>query len=225
MGFIAEFTLRSPDLPLVEFVQAAEGISIEVENVSVGQSDRGMIAFWAYGEELDDFEGSLAEAEAVDSLTLVNDDGDVRLYHVVGQQQFEMDFNEVAFLPTVGFNAVVTAEGWTVQALVADRSSLYGIRDAFESVGIGFELHRLTEPGEYSTGPSNLTTAQFNALVEAYEMGYFSVPRKASAREVAESLGISPSSFSERLRRAESNLLDFHLGTTGYLAARRPSDS
>lgn len=225
MGFIAEFTLHSSELPLVEVVQAVEGLSIEVENINAGQSKRGMMSFWAYGEGLDELEAALKEMERVDSLTLVNDDGGVRLYHVVGRQRFEMDFTEVSFLPTVGFNAVVTAEGWTVQALVADRSSLYRMRDAFESVGVEFELQRLTGTDEYSTGPSNLTTAQFDALVEAYEMGYFGVPREASAREVAESLGISTSSFSERLRRAESNLLDFHLGTTGYLAARRPPDS
>ena len=225
MGFIAEFTLRSPDLPLVGFVREFEGLSVEVENINAGQSDRGMMAFWAYGEGLDELEATLEEVERVDSLTLVNDDGDVRLYHVVGRQRFKMDFTEVSFLPTVGFNAVVVEDGWTVQAVVADRSSLYEMRDTFESVGAGFDLHRLTEAGEYSTGPSNLTTAQFNALVEAYEMGYFEVPREASARDVADSLGISPSSFSERLRRAESSLLEFHLGTAGYLAARRPTDS
>ncbi len=37
-------------------------------------------------------------------------------------------------------------------------------------------------------------------------MGYFSVPREATASDVAEELGISKSAFLERLHRAERSM-------------------
>ena len=52
-----------------------------------------------------------------------------------------------------------------------------------------------------------LTPAQEAALRTALETGYFSVPRDATASEVAAELEISKSAFLERLRRGQESLL------------------
>lgn len=59
----------------------------------------------------------------------------------------------------------------------------------------GAEKHR----DQYGDG---LTDRQDEALRIAYEWGHFDIPRRASLEDVAEELGITPSSVSERLRRA-----------------------
>jgi predicted DNA binding protein len=56
-------------------------------------------------------------------------------------------------------------------------------------------------------GRWNLTPRQEEALRAALEMGYFSVPKEASADEVAAELGIGASAFLERLRRGQASLL------------------
>ncbi len=58
----------------------------------------------------------------------------------------------------------------------------------------------------------DLTPAQGETLRRALEMGYFTVPRGATATEVADALGISKSAFIERLHRAQHALLSqlFH---------------
>jgi predicted DNA binding protein len=45
-------------------------------------------------------------------------------------------------------------------------------------------------------------------------MGYFEVPRGASLDEIADGLGITPSSASERLRRAGTHLLETTVAST-----------
>ncbi len=55
---------------------------------------------------------------------------------------------------------------------------------------------------------SQLTDRQREVLQQAYEMGYFEYPRTANASEVAEELGIRPSTFTEHLNTAQSKLLD-----------------
>lgn len=50
------------------------------------------------------------------------------------------------------------------------------------------------------------TTPQEEALRAAYERGYFEVPRRADAGDVADEIGISKSAFLERLRRGQAAL-------------------
>ena len=52
----------------------------------------------------------------------------------------------------------------------------------------------------------DLTPAQAESLQRALGMGYFRVPRGATAGEVAEALDISKTAFLERLRRAQASV-------------------
>jgi predicted DNA binding protein len=55
---------------------------------------------------------------------------------------------------------------------------------------------------------SRLTERQREVLETGYEMGYFDHPKQANGGEVADSLGISPSTFSEHLAAAQKKILD-----------------
>ena len=55
---------------------------------------------------------------------------------------------------------------------------------------------------------SRLTDRQREVIQTAYEMGYFDHPKGANAGQVAESLGIATSTFSEHLSAAQSKILD-----------------
>jgi len=92
---------------------------------------------------------------------------------------------------------------------VVGRNVLDGVlRAAGEAVGVSLE--RIRPLGDVADQPVaerwNLTPAQGAAIREAYEAGYFEVPRAATATEVAASLDISKSAFLERLRRAQTAL-------------------
>lgn len=52
-----------------------------------------------------------------------------------------------------------------------------------------------------------LTDRQLEVLKTAYAMGYFERPRSANATDVAERLGVDPSTFSEHLSTAQRKLL------------------
>lgn len=53
-----------------------------------------------------------------------------------------------------------------------------------------------------------LTDRQREVLEAAYEMGYFERPKRANATEIAETLGISQSTFTEHLVAAQRKILD-----------------
>ena len=76
-----------------------------------------------------------------------------------------------------------------------------------DTIGEPLDSGRLT-----ATVLSKLSDEQLQTLETAYEMGYFDVPRRTSATDVADRIGVSQSSFSERLRRAERNLVSLLFG-------------
>jgi len=86
---------------------------------------------------------------------------------------------------------------------------------AGETVGVSIErISPLGDEGDEPVGRRwELTPAQEEALETAYRMGYFTVPRDATASEVADRIGISKSAFLERLRRAQSAFFGHVYGT------------
>jgi hypothetical protein len=90
------------------------------------------------------------------------------------------------------------------------RAVLDDLRAAYDDVAVESILR--TPPEEEDADPvvvdrGRLTARQAEVLATAHEMGYFEYPRESNATEVAESLGIGPSTLAEHLAAAESKLV------------------
>lgn len=101
-------------------------------------------------------------------------------------------------------------ESTAVTGAVVGQEVLQGVMEtAGETVGV--ELERVYPLGPEDDAPVasrwDLTPAQAESLRTAVEMGYFTVPRKTTASEVADAMGISKTAFLERLHRAQNALL------------------
>lgn len=57
-----------------------------------------------------------------------------------------------------------------------------------------------------------LTDKQLEVLLFAYKSGYFDNPRRITLRELAQILGLSPSTVKEHLRKAERKILEELIG-------------
>lgn len=91
------------------------------------------------------------------------------------------------------------------------------VRDAvsdLQSEFDGVRVSRLRRAGEGDDGDlvlvdrAKLTDRQREVIETANEMGYFGYPKGANAGEVADAIGVSPSTFSEHLAAAQSKLMD-----------------
>lgn len=85
---------------------------------------------------------------------------------------------------------------------------------------ITVEPRRVRQVGSASTARTEgLTRKQREALVRAFDAGYFDVPRRITLTELADQLGVSDTAVSERLRRGTSAMI------TGTLfEGNRPSE-
>ncbi|MDZ7700720.1 MAG: helix-turn-helix domain-containing protein [Halobacteriales archaeon] len=160
-------------------------------------------------------------APADDGLAAALDADDRLRYLHVEAADGRMLFRCLSVHPCVVHELV--SEGFLVESLryrggtahvvgaVVGHEVLQGVMDAAgDTVGARLERVYPMGPDDGSTVERrwNLTPAQAEALRAAHAAGYFSVPRGATASEVAATLDISKSAFLERLRRGQSALLE-----------------
>ena len=94
--------------------------------------------------------------------------------------------------------------GWHERWLLPDRAALQTIWEYAAEVGFEFdvlELHRRGRTDAEYPGPDALTEEQREALVAAYEQGYFAEPRETSLEELAEAFDLSASAVGGRINR------------------------
>lgn len=91
------------------------------------------------------------------------------------------------------------------------RALLKNLNEKFGNVRIEYLVQGREDAGEAELVPVDLrrlTDRQHEVIQTAHEMGYFEYPRDSNASEVAEALGIQPSTFTEHLNAAQSKLLE-----------------
>ena len=94
------------------------------------------------------------------------------------------------------------------KTIIGTRIQIEGMLSRLEKAGMPFEI---ISAGEATFTPDSLfmslTRSQRKTIAEAYNSGYFDVPRKTNSKKLARSLGISKSTLSEHLRKGEKHLL------------------
>jgi len=98
----------------------------------------------------------------------------------------------------------------SITGAVVGHDVLRGVLDtAGDTVGVTLErAYPLRDEDETPVADRwGLTPAQEAAIQAAHDAGYFTVPRGATAQDVADTMSISKSAFLERLRRGQDRLL------------------
>ena len=82
------------------------------------------------------------------------------------------------------------------------------VKEFLENREVNYKVVSLTDAKFSLNSPvSRLTEKQQEAISLAFRLGYFDTPRKVSAVELAEKLGLASSTLAVHLRRAERRLL------------------
>lgn len=100
--------------------------------------------------------------------------------------------------------------GWYECWLLPDADALHDIWHHAREKRFQFEIIELRRQGRITPeypGPDALTDQQREALLAAYELGYFAEPREASLATVADSLGLSATAAGGRIKRGMKSLV------------------
>lgn len=208
MALIAEFQLRSPRLPLVDVAAAVPETTLQLEGGE--QSGSGSFVFFirATGSTFNGLDTALEESPLVEEHYRVSEVGSMRLYQLVMASRRPTAVDELALGKTFSESLTFLPNGWRLRQRFADRQEFAKLRDLCREFGLSFELDRLYSATSTDEDLIGLTDKQREALLTAYESGYFAVPRRASMADVATQLDISVPSLAERLHRAEAHLIE-----------------
>jgi len=237
MGLIVEFEVGCEALPLTDVARTVPAATLTVQMVPHSDGHTPFLVRVVDGPTAaveDAFADSAFVGEYAHLGTEGNAAGETRRYQVIPAVGFEAQLGDhvddleglqaLAAEDATIDRIEVTPEGWRYAGWLADREVFDAFREFWQSEGYPFRLHRLTREdrpdGGGDDGDDGLTDRQRVAVRTAYELGYFEIPRSASLDDVAAELDISASSCSERLRRAQTALLETHVDLDG----RRPRD-
>jgi len=192
-------------------------LSVEVEqapDVSAdGDQDPIHLLFWASGSDFEALEAALEEDPTVTSPRLLADAGHRRLYRVLYSEEGMAwtAHHEWVSLDASILHAETTTDGWSVRMRFPERASVVEFRSWFDERDLPFTLTGLypeSESDSVEIGPA-LSEKQREALLTAWEQGYFDIPRTIDLIGVSEMLGISDTALSQRLRRGMSAMIEY----------------
>lgn len=212
MSLVAEIELTGDHVPLVELAVAFPSLTFTIEDGHTNDSGPSVLFLGVRGDDFAELEVTLRDADTVESVATITERDGERLYQIIyrADDEFDLDLDRMALRETMVDSIRVTETGLLVRARFSNRDELIAVRETVVDHDMSFRLVRLTETDRERDrdGLDRLTESQREALLTAHEMGYFEVPRRASLQDVAETLGVTAPSLSERLRRAQSRLVE-----------------
>ncbi|WP_096393170.1 helix-turn-helix domain-containing protein [Halorubrum trapanicum] len=228
MGLIAEFRMTSEQLPLADVAAAIPEATVEFESVQVRPSGAPTFIVRVADAGGDAADAAFAGADSVTDHSLVVADGTTRRYRCRPTGDPPADMELLADNGSIPDRVLATPGGWEERRWFADRDEFDQFRAFCRSNDYELRLDRLVETDDGSAGeetgpfgtagrswPREMTDPQREVLVTAHEMGYFDTPRTATMADVADELGVSSASLSERLRRAQDHLVAEFRRTSG----------
>ncbi|MDS0293701.1 bacterio-opsin activator domain-containing protein [Halogeometricum luteum] len=213
MATEATFTVRAGEFPLGSVFETLPSATVELERVV---PNRGAIApyAWVYGARVDDVEAAFAPHPGVRGIRLVDAVDDQYLLRVEWDPSHRSVLSALAETGVPLLEAVGTSERWLFRIRGDGRDDVAAFYDRCQEWGVPLamtEVHSLT-PRRRSTEAA-LTEAQREALVLAYERGYFDTPREVTMAELGSELGITQQAVGSRIRRGIDCILDETLST------------
>lgn len=106
----------------------------------------------------------------------------------------------------VAYDQDLTADGIRM-SLVGPQAAIADLVETYDDAGLSPDVEKLGAFDGRERPLDALTDRQREVLRTAFEMGYYAVPREASAADLATELDLDVSTVTEHLQRAERNLL------------------
>lgn len=210
MSLITVADIAHADLALTPTIRSEVARKIDVVSQSATDPKTGLFFFVVRGADAAVFEEALEVDHTVRDWWLVSERDDSAVYRIGHTEDAILLSPVITELGGLMLDACSNdMSGWRVRLQLSDREALSELWEYCEENDISFELNRMYRQDGWMNGePSKLTDAQRDALVTAYEHGYFEEPREAALEDLAEVLDISPTAVSGRIRRGTAELVE-----------------
>ena len=208
MSTIVEATVPADQFALAETLSTLSGTELRVVRLVAHGSEQVMPFLWAGCADTDRVHDALVNDPTTESASVLAEFDSEALFHVEWAATVRVFVSIVAEEDATILDACGRDGTWHLQMFFPDHELVSTTREFCAEFGIDLELervNRLSEASEY--GHLGLTERQYETLVDAYEAGYYEVPRTVNQEELAEHFDVSHQALSERLRRAHETVI------------------
>lgn len=205
MAIVAEFSIPTEAVPGGTMLAELPDATIQLERI-VPAKESALPFFWVFHPDLATVCRHLKQEPEIHSVTVLADVDTAALFRAEWTPEAAV-IEGIKSLEATILEATGSAEEWMFQVRAEDRERLSTFQEIFTNQGIPVEIRRVFNFAELVETGRPLTPEQHDALVLAYEQGYYEKPRQISQDELGEAFGISGRAVSDRLRRGTRNLI------------------
>lgn len=206
MATVMEFTSPAEAFPLGTVFENLPSVTVELERL-IPHDTLIIPYFWVRGARARDIEAAFEDHAGVIDVRLVDSVDDEYLMRAEWEEEYFGVLSALAGANVVLLSGTGTRDGWEFDVRGESREAISDFRTACQDHDIPIEITGVHELLPVQGDGYELTDAQREALLLAYERGYFDSPREASLEAVADELGITQQSLSSRLRRGHRRLI------------------
>ncbi|MEE6209446.1 helix-turn-helix domain-containing protein [Salarchaeum sp. III] len=203
-------TFRVP-ADTVSFGRAARaaGVSVSVDPlVSVESDTQSIHVEGPSGADFSAFEDELHATGSVSDFSVLDEYEGSRRYSLSWTGDERDVFDDLQDAGAHVLSAGGNGDHWEFETRFRTEDDLAAFSDQCQSRGVPLEVLSLQKNDRKKNGAFGLTAEQHETLLAALDAGFYDVPRDTTTVELAETLGISDQSLSERLRRAHATLVE-----------------
>jgi predicted DNA binding protein len=208
MSTIVEATVPADQFALAETLSSVPTAELRMVRLVAHGSEFVMPFLWAGCEDTDRLHDALANDPTTEDVSVLADFDGESLFSVDWAAKVRVFVSIVAEENATILDACGRDGTWHLQIFFPDHELVSATHEFCDEFGIDLEIeriNRLSEASEY--GHLGLTERQYETLVDAYEAGYYEVPRTVNQEELAEHFDVSHQALSERLRRAHETVI------------------
>ncbi|WP_324665634.1 helix-turn-helix domain-containing protein [Haloarcula sediminis] len=209
MVSIADFTLPAGDFPLGRIFEDQSEATLELDRV-VPSGDTVMPYFWVQDPagDLESVRVLFNSLPELRSAELLVDMGAKGLFRAEWEPEYLGIMEAIAAADVTVLAASGSTDGWHFEIRATTVEQLSRFQHRCSELDIDVALARLSQLSETGSDTGyDLTPEQHEALVLAYEEGYYDDPRAIDQTALASQLGISRQAFASRLRRGYRSLI------------------
>lgn len=205
MATIAEFTVDPGVFPLDTVFEDLPGVQVELERV-VPTEESVIPYFWVEGTDAGDIVCHFSEHPGVRDIQAVDRFDSQHLLRCEWVADYAgilagLTETNVALLAGVG-----TIDGWRFEVRSETREAISEFQQYCTDQDIPIRVTTVHALGPMDTD-LQITEAQQEALLVAYDQGYYDSPREATLSDLGDELGISQQAVGDRLRRGVRRLI------------------
>jgi predicted DNA binding protein len=179
MATEATFTVPPDQFPLGTVFDELPEVTVELERI-IPARDVVIPYFWVRGTDVEDIEKAFPDHPGVREIRLVDPVEDEYLLRV----EWALDYDDVLTILTETEVPLIEATGtnrqWTFEIRGDDRSDIAAFQRRCRELDIPIRLTELHALTPVETESEAALTPQQEALVLAYERGYFESPREVT---------------------------------------------